>query len=202
MGKILLSIALSIDGLGLGASLGMTGTRITKMGYAAVFAMTFLMLKLAVFAGKTLGRIIPEQYMVFAGSGILIALGIYLILQKAKSMREKADFNKIESDKFQFSWKCDMDNSGSIEMVEGIFLAAALSADVFGAGIGLSSIYSDLGMLPVLISVFQSVFLYAGCKLGGKIMQKRNNCFLDDLISAGVLIAIGIAGIKTGGKLI
>ena len=197
MGKIFLSIALSIDGLGLGISFGMAGTKITGSCYAVVFGITFLILKLSIFAGKAIGRIIPEKLTVFTGSGILIALGIYLLFQK---INEKS--RHTEAKVFQSPQMCDIDNSGSIEMVEGIFIAAALSADAFGAGIGLSAIFDDLGLLPVLMAVFQTVFLYAGYIAGNKINTQKGNCLWRDFLPAGVLILIGIAGLKTGGKLI
>ena len=206
MGKILLSLILSIDGLGIGASFGIAGTKITKRCYMAVFGITFLALELSILAGEALAEIIPEKFTVFTGSGILVILGIYLVLKKINekrtSLREGINSSERGMNTFELSKMCDMDNSGSIDMLEGVFLAAALSADSFGAGIGLSAIYDDLGILPVLMAVFQAGLLCAGYAAGSKLGAGKGVCLWKDFIPAGVLIAIGIAGIKTCGKLI
>ena len=197
---------MSIDGFGIGASFGMSGTKITKSGYAAVFGITFLILKLSVLSGKALCRIIPEDSAVFAGYVILMAVGIYLIFQEIKENNKNFEKRKnsmsTQADSLHSPRLCDIDNSGSIEMLEAVFLAAVLCADSFGAGLGLSAIYEDLGILPVLMAVFQCAFLHGGLKTGNKLGERMEKCRWKDFLPGIVLIVLGIAGINTGGKLI
>lgn len=196
MGKILTAMILSADGFGIGASYGLRGMKINKKSYAAIFLISFVIFKVSVFIGEFLVNILSEDTASFIGSGVLISMGLYIIIQNLKEIKKESERQAkctpiaIEAIKNPFA--CDINKSKSIEVFEALYLTIALSIDSFGVGIGIASLYENINILPFLMAAFQIGFLYAGYAAGKKFKIKKRKINAEKFIPGVILVIIGI----------
>lgn len=87
--------------------------------------------------------------------------------------------------------KIDIDNSRIIEPVEAIITGFALSVDSVSVCLGYGAAGKNSVVLPVLVTVFQIIFLYGGIIMSKKIRLKTKvNCIT--LISGLIIMIIGL----------
>ena len=90
----------------------------------------------------------------------------------------------------------DFDFSCKIDTKEAIYLGIALSIDSFCIGIGSSILGANSLLFPILVALFQFIFLSIGTAFGKKINKASkipNNIW--NLISGVLLIVIGVSRI-------
>mgnify|MGYP000293818374 FL=1 len=93
------------------------------------------------------------------GAFILVGLGIWLV----------CDSDDGAKDVINHPEKIDIDNSRIIEPVEAIITGFALSVDSVSVCLGYGASGKNSVVLPILVTLFQIIFLY-----GGIIMYKKN----------------------------
>jgi putative Mn2+ efflux pump MntP len=166
----ILAISLSIDALGAGIVYGMRGIIIPVPSKIIICFFSILYSGFAIYAGSLLSQILPSKIASYIGIGILSFLGLYMII------------------KVQRPAEADVDKSGIIEIKEAILLGLALSLDSIGVGIGAG--FADIKSLfiPVMVGLFQLIFLSAGIFIGNKFKNsfKLNERTLS--IFAGILL--------------
>ena len=86
----------------------------------------------------------------------------------------------------------DLNNSKIIEKNEALYLAFALSLDSICVGITSSSFGMYSLLFPILVPLFQFIFLNAGIILGKKIVLYNTSLKKWNIISGVLLIVIGI----------
>ncbi len=197
--SLLLALSSSIDSLGIGITYGIKNTKISYLGKAVLFIISFSISLLSVFFGNLLKNIFSDFAIKLIGNSILIAMGFYLFFQAL----HKDNSNKVISKKFHFfditiqiiknPTSSDLDHSNSIDSKEAFFLALALSLDCICIGIGGSIIGIHPFFFPLFISIFQLFFLNLGNLFGKKLYQLSNlPSNIWSIISAILLILIGI----------
>ena len=162
LNSILLSISSSIDSLGIGITYGIKNTKISLIGKLILFIISIAINYLSIYLGEFIQTIFPNFLTKLIGNSILIFMGIYICFEALKS---KNNFSNI----FNNPISSDFDNSKTIDPKESLFLAIALSLDSFCIGIGGSISNINLTLFPVLVSMFQLVFLSVGSYLGIRI---------------------------------
>ena len=176
---VLLSMALSIDALSIGASCGFSGIRTPFKAKLTICLVSLAVTATAVFFGGILSNIISELFGKILGAVLLAVLGIYMLVS-ALLNREPVE--------------CDIDRSSSIDYKEACFMGLALSADSFSAGISAGIEGGMSIFVPVLCGVFQMIFLcvgeYAAKHISGYFSK---NYF--GIISGIILIATAICRI-------
>lgn len=213
--SIILAISSSIDSLGIGITYGIKNTKISHMAKVVLFVISFSLSLLSVWFGDILKNIFSDFATKLIGNLILIAMGIFVCFQAIrkdkKNVTQKVspsepiyennekiysffiDFLGITIKIIKNPTSSDLDSSNSIDGKEAFFLGFALSLDcfcigAFGSIIGVSSF-----LFPLLISVFQLVFLSFGNVLGKKLHRLSH---LPDniwsVISGVLLVVIGV----------
>ena len=213
--SIILAISSSIDSLGIGITYGIKNTKISYMAKVVLFVISFSLSLLSVWFGDILKNIFSDFATKLIGNLILIAMGIFVCFQAIrkdkKNVTQKVspsepiyennekiysffiDFLGITIKIIKNPTSSDLDSSNSIDGKEAFFLGFALSLDcfcigAFGSIIGVSSF-----LFPLLISVFQLVFLSFGNVLGKKLHRLSH---LPDniwsVISGVLLVLIGV----------
>lgn len=186
LNSILLAISSSIDSLGIGITYGIKNTKILLIGKIILFIISITITYLSIYLGNFIQTIFPNFLTILIGNYILIFMGIYICFEALKS---KNNFSNIFNDPIS----SDLDNSKIIDPKESLFLAIALSLDSFCIGIGGSITEINLNLFPILVSMFQLVFLSIGTHLGIHINKfykfPQNIC---SIISGLLLISIGI----------
>lgn len=174
---ILLALSVSIDSLGIGITYGIKNTRISKISNIILFAISFCSTCGSVFLGHYVAILFSPTFSTFLGSSFLIVLGVYNIY---KILNEPPiDY--------------DIDHSNDIDRKEAIFLGLALSIDSVCVGIGCGIIGINDLILPILVAIFQLIFLNCGNFVAKNIIAKINipeNILT--IFSGIVLILVGI----------
>jgi putative Mn2+ efflux pump MntP len=170
---IFLAVALSADAVVFGLSFGMKDIKIPLYSLFLMTAVGFLTLGEIVFSLVPIGESL--------GAFILVGLGIWLI----------CDSDDGAKDVINHPEKIDIDNSRIIEPVEAIITGFALSVDSVSVCLGYGASGKNSVVLPILVTLFQIIFLYGGIIMSKKIRLKtRVNCIT--LISGLIIMIIGL----------
>ena len=216
---ILLSLSSSIDAFGIGITYGLRKLKISNISKLILCIISIIVTSFAILIGNNLSFILTPLFTKLIGSFILITIGLIIIFQIIKSKKnDKKDIillNKnepnskyIEKRVYKFFIKflgitiqiikdpiySDFDSSLKIDTKEAIYLGIALSIDSFCIGIGSSILGLNLILFPILVAIFQLIFLSFGTMIGKHLNNQAiipNNIW--NLISAIMLIIIGIS---------
>lgn len=219
MSSLILAISSSIDSLGIGITYGIKNTKISYISKVILFIISFFTTIISIWFGDTLKNIFSESIAKIFGSSILIMIGFFMFFQALKKDKKDTKYcnnnllkldilnTKNEQKIFSFFIKflgitikiiknpssSDFNNSNLIDPKEAFFLGLALSIDSFCIGIGGSIIGINSTIFPLLISIFQLIFLSIGNYLGHKLNNYSkipNNIW--SILSSILLITIGI----------
>lgn len=178
---IVLAISSSIDSLGIGITYGIKNTKISILSKIILLCISLSISFLSVSFGNFLTSILSETFTNLIGGFILFLIGVFVIV--------KSFFDNNSSNNTYY----DFNHSNLIDPKESIFLGLALSLDSFGIGVSSSLIGSNSLLFPLLVSIFQFVFLSLGIKIGKNINKLSNiSDFIWSLISGVLLICIGL----------
>jgi len=192
---LIIALALSLDGFGVGMSYGLNRIRMPLgslgiIGFCTALAMGFSML-----FGQMLTPMLKVISPGVLGAVVLIAVGCYQLIQAVRSGKREekavpvmtavaaaeADVCKtilsIRLNIFGLVIQvlktpnaADLDGSGSISASESIILGIALALDTFAAGIAVIMTGVSLYVIG-LVAMMQVLMIWAGQVLAGKISQ-------------------------------
>lgn len=200
---ILLALSSSIDSLGVGITYGVKKTKISIVGIMILFLLSIIITNISILLGNLLNQLLNPKASIYVGSLLLIGMGIFIIYEalfpkkhKKKKRKEYNLFIKylgITINIIKDPINSDMDKSNKIDFKEAMFLGFALSLDAVCIGFGGSIIGINSLIFPLLISIFQILFLCIGSKIG-RIINNFSNVpqNLWNIISGLLLIFIGI----------
>lgn len=150
---LLLAVSLSIDALGIGISYGLRNIKTPWYAKLIISIVSFLLTLLAFSFGTAVSNFIPENYSKWIGAIMLVALGFYIIFSSFLSKPESFD----------------SDRSNHIDLRESFFLGIALSVDSLGTGVCSAVMGLDSLLIPLMVGVFQLLFLWFGTAAGQKL---------------------------------
>ncbi|MBO5197715.1 MAG: manganese efflux pump [Lachnospiraceae bacterium] len=175
---MIFSLSVSIDALGIGISYGVQGIKIDKRAVAAVGCISAGMMEAAIFFGSRLAQIFPGKLTTICGAIIMLALGLWFLLQNLQPKGER---------------KYDKDNSRHIDFREGIVLGTALSLDSLSTGIAAAASGLNSLLLGPVVGLMQAAFLSIGVALITRIpFLKQVNSRQCGIASGIILMGIGI----------
>ncbi|WP_085991298.1 sporulation membrane protein YtaF [Oceanobacillus senegalensis] len=201
-GLLLLVIAVSIDGFGVGITYGMQKIKVPLRALFIIMLCSGIVLLTSMTIGDMLESFISADIARNIGGIILIALGMFSLINTIRSnlkkdkevvVTEQASKSKINEIKTVFATpdKADLDKSGNISVGEALLLGFALALDAFGAGIGASLLgYSPL-LTAILIASMSGIFLYTGMKLG-MLLAKNDKLKKLSFLPPTLLIGLGV----------
>ncbi len=173
---LLLSAALSIDALSIGASCGLAGIRTPLKAKLVIMAVSVMVTGCAVLCGVMIGDLLPTMVGKILGAALLAVVGIYVIVgafsnNKKNCRKKKRNPFGISAGILGNPTECDRDESASIDTAEAVFIGLALSADSFAAGIGAGVGGGSVILVPIICGVFQMVFLCCGEQAAKKLRK-------------------------------
>ncbi|MFD2044880.1 sporulation membrane protein YtaF [Ornithinibacillus salinisoli] len=201
-GLLLLVIAVSLDGFGVGVSYGMRKIHVPMNALCIIMFCSGIVVLSSMSLGSLFSSFISPDIANIIGGSILITLGIFSLINTIRSQLQKEKIsttsseestNKLHSLKTVLATpdKADLDKSGTISASEAFLLGTALALDAFGAGIGAAIIgYSPL-LTAVLIAFMSGIFVHYGIKIGVILSNSRRMRQMSFLPPA-ILIALGI----------
>ena len=215
---ILLSISSSIDSFGIGITYGLRKLKIGILSKLILFIVSIITTYIAVLIGKKINCLLSPLITKLLGAFILIFIGIVIIFQlitpnsskKTKINNYTISPNKsmcIEKKVYKFFIKflgitiqiikdpvySDFDFSSNIDIKEAFYLGFSLSIDSFCIGIASSILGFSFIIFPILVAIFQLIFLSVGTLIGVQLSQNSkipSNIW--NFISAILLIILGI----------
>lgn len=197
---IFLAITLSIDALGIGISYGVRGINIPLFSKFIISIQTFLIITISLFLGNVVFSFFPTTIRNYTGVIILIALGVFMIIEAYLPKKEKTETVRTFSIKqagitikiIKSPPVCDFNKSNKIEPFEALYLGLALSIDSFGVSFGSGAFGVFSIFLPLFAVFFQILFLSIGISSGRKISnisKLSENTWIT--VSGCILIFIG-----------
>ena len=208
---LFLAISSSIDSFGIGITYGIRNTKISNLAKFILFIISFVVSFFAVYFGDFLKDLLPDNIANYIGAFLLILLGGFVLFQALRKniVKDNKIYEEVFSEPkiYRFFIKflgitiqiikdpisSDLDKSNLIDGKEAVFLGVALSLDSFAIGIssGILGIHSLL--FPILVSVFQLLFISFGNSIG-YFLNNFNKIpeYIWSIISGILLIVIGI----------
>jgi len=176
---ILLGMAVSIDGFGVGFSYGLRRVHIPPLSLFIICLSSAVSVFISMLAGSGVAEIFGTELASLLGGMMLILVGIFIIKQavfskgvnSAQPTPEKPGLALLSAI-LQAPEKADFDHSGEINAVEAVVLGVALALDAFGTGFGAAL----MGFTPLSVSlavgIAKFIFLTTGTVLGRQYAQK------------------------------
>jgi putative sporulation protein YtaF len=215
---LLLALAVSLDGFGVGVTYGLRKIKIPLLSIFIIAVCSGLIIFGSMQIGSWLLTYLNPIHAKIMGSIILIGIGLWAIYQimnqkdeDVKHVSEAPDADKETKEKTSLKpiihieikkldivieilrtpSKADMDHSGIISASEAAILGIALSLDAFGAGIGAGLIGFSPWLTAIVISLSCGLFLFAGLRVGF-IFSENHWVRRLSVIPGFILIAMGI----------
>lgn len=203
---VVLALSVSIDSFGIGITYGIKNTKITNLSKLILFVVSLLVTLVSINFGKIISKIFSPFFTNLLGCLILIAMGIVFIFQGlSKKKNIKNPLNKQKKYNFFIKWlgitiqiikdpiSSDFDKSNTISSKEALYLGTALSLDSLCIGIGSSMLNISSYLFPLLVAIFQLLFISFGNFIGKELKNLSSiNDNIWSLISGILLILIGL----------
>ncbi|NGQ95977.1 sporulation membrane protein YtaF [Brevibacillus sp. SYP-B805] len=204
----LVSIAISLDGFGVGMTYGLRKLRMPFHSLVVIGCCSFAVVYVVMTVGGSLTGWISPDAGKWLGSSILILIGIFTLwrLWKQPDSGEGPRASSVDGNQpitqihlfghiiqiLKDPARADADKSGHIAGWEAVMLGFALSLDAFGAGLSLTL----FGFSPLLVSgsvaITSALLLFGGSVVGSRLEKFRWVTRLSWLPPV-LLICIGLA---------
>ncbi|MGE5701183.1 MAG: sporulation membrane protein YtaF [Clostridia bacterium] len=178
---ILVSIAISLDGLGVGMTYGLRKMRIPLLSLLVIAACSFAVVYGVMLFGSTVTSWLSPAVSKQLGAGVLIAIGLLTLWRIWRGQEEEAAKQVSDEPIGQFRIfgliiqilrdpeQADADHSGDIRGWEAVMLGMALSLDAFGAGISLSLLGYSALLVALSVAVCSVSLLALGIGIGQRV---------------------------------
>lgn len=211
---LLMAVALSLDGFGVGLAYGLRRIRIPGSSMMMIAMCTVFAMGTSMLFGSLVKlwlTFIPARLL---GALILLALGVFqltrvLLNRKNEILPEAVPALAIVQQKpvvepeFRFQLEflgfviqvlrtpqiADVDGSGGISLKESFLLGSALAMDAFASGIGAAMAGMTLSVIG-LVALTQIVMLCLGQQMAGKIPENWTS--KAEYLPGTVLILVGL----------
>ena len=197
--SLLFGISASLDALLVGIGFGLRRVRIKLWQHLAISLVTLLATCLCVGLGHRLAALLPSAVSAYAGSLVLILLGLYYIAKWGASALRSSRMKGPEPSKSlkaadcgeRTGQGCDAGAVGSLSPPEVVTLSLTLSLNNLSAG--LSASLAGLALVPAAIATFACsvLFLAGGNRLGGCRALQLAGCAAEP-VSGILLIGLGV----------
>ena len=211
---MLMAVALSLDGFGVGLAYGLRRIRIPINSLVAIAMCTVLAMGISMLFGGWVTlwlKLIPARLL---GALILLSLGIFQ-LGKAIWNRKEDVFPQaipamtavhpkpVLEPVFRFQLRffglviqvlkspdiADVDGSGVISLRESFLLGCALAVDAFASGIGAAMAGMNLSIIGI-VAITQMMMLRLGQEMAGRIPENWTK--KAEYLPGAVLILVGL----------
>ena len=211
---ILMAVALSLDGFGVGLAYGLRRICIPVGSLIVIALCTVFAMGISMLFGSWVTlwlRFIPARLV---GAAILFTLGVFQLARAIWNRKREIFPPAVPAIavvvqepvlepvfRFQLSFLglviqvlktpeiADVDGSGGIDLRESFLLGIALAMDAFACGIGAAMAGMTLSVIAI-VALTQIIILCLGQQLAGKIPE--NWMAKADYLPGAVLILVGL----------
>lgn len=188
--SLLFGVSASLDALLIGISYGIRQVHVRLWQNLFISLVTLLGTCLSISAGHLLIPLLPRLVSNYAGSLILVLLGIYYILKHLISLL-RSRRGKVFPDSAAINAVSRKQEPQILSPAEVFTLSLTLSLN--NLGIGLSASLAGLTLLPTAVATLACsvLFLFWGNRLGRCRLLQLAGCAAEPL-SGVLLIGLGI----------
>ncbi|MCR4440800.1 MAG: sporulation membrane protein YtaF [Peptococcaceae bacterium] len=195
---VLFSLALSLDGLGVGLSYGLQKIKIRVLSFAVICLSSAAAVAVSMLAGSAVASFLPAWLASIAGGLFLIVLGGWIIMQNfilylvpARIYHFRLPGLGLAISILKEPAEADLDRSGTIELKEAALLGAALAMDALGAGFGAALSGFDPFWTPVVVAASKFLLVSLGLFIGKNFAAGglRNELCL---LPGGIILLLGV----------
>ncbi len=171
---VLLAVALSIDGFGVGLSYGIRKIKVSFFPIILIVFCSVLALTFSLFTGQLVAGFIPGHLAGALGGTILVLIGLWQLAEGLKKYKDNPVLLTIKLKALGLVLQvirepenADIDKSGDINYREALLLGVALNIDVMGVGFGAAMAGYSFLLIPFVTTAL-FVALYSGLLIGKK----------------------------------
>lgn len=211
---LLMAVALSLDGFGVGLAYGLRRIRIPLSSLMVIALCTVFAMGISMLLGNWVAlwlRFIPARLI---GALILLALGIFQLGRAVRNREKESEPEAVPAiavavqkpvlePVFRIQLRflglviqvlrtpdlADVDGSGGISLRESFLLGSALAMDAFASGIGAAMAGMTLSVIGI-VAITQILMLRMGQQMAGKIPERWTA--KAEYLPGTVLIIVGI----------
>lgn len=204
---LLFSLALSIDGLGVGLAYGLKQIQIPLTSLLIMCGCAMSAILVSMMAGQGIAHYFSPETATRLGAFALIGVGLWYLAQgylKAEVKetvppKEHPDiitsfrlrpFNIIVQIMSEPS-RADMDSSGSIASDEALLLGITLALDGLGSGIAAAMASFNIFLTMLMVGICEFLTVSLGLYLGARLPEKYFKPYAN-AIAGFVLCFLGI----------
>ncbi|UNC91598.1 sporulation membrane protein YtaF [Candidatus Contubernalis alkaliaceticus] len=211
---ILLGLAVSLDGFGVGMAYGVRNMRLPFLSIIIISLSSALAIMFSMLTGKLVSAFFSPEAASMVGGIMLVGIGTWISFQAFLNVKrllpgEETEYNEslnnakggknvsdgrylsFFSDILKDPQKADFDRSGEIRGGEAVALGVALAMDAFGAGFGAAMMGFNPFITSAAVGAAKLVMLPAGFYLGNYYFSKHLGSKASYL-SGFVLIVLGM----------
>lgn len=191
---VLFSLAVSLDGFGVGLSYGIRQIRIPLTSLLVICLTSASAITISMYSGQLLASYISPHLAEKIGAVILVCVGVWTILEawsKYRRVQKAQEAKEIELSKeyplmsfkvpgigiviqiLKEPSRADFDRSGVINLQESLALGFALAMDALGAGFGAAVAGYKPLLVPLFVGGFKFVLVSGGLWMGSKFGVNR-----------------------------
>lgn len=202
---IMLGLAVSIDGFGVGFAYGLRRLRIPLYSLFIICLSSALSVFISMEVGSVIAGMIHMQVGSVLGGTMLVGVGFLIIRQAlgigvshgvAAREKDQAKGFSLLSSVLKEPSLADIDSSGVITGKEAVLLGLALAMDAFGAGFGAAMMGFNPMLTSVAVGATKLFLLSSGIFLGRRCAGTFNGDKAA-VLAGVVLMAIGLGHLLT-----
>lgn len=208
---LLIALALSLDGFGVGLSYGMRRIKIPLNSMSVIALCTVVAMGSSMLFGHWLILWFPTAPSKILGAVILLALGGFQLFQAIRNRIDEEEAVTVMASPAPLTYEmvfkirleffglviqvlktpdlADIDGSGTISLGESFLLGCALAMDAFASGIG-----ATLAGIPLYVVFIVALTQMVMLRLGQVLVGKLSYAFLGKakFLPGTVLVIIGL----------
>ncbi len=176
---VIIAVLMSFDAFVVGISYGIKKIRISASAVFVIALCSVISGYVSIFLGSRIAAFFPPDISTYIGSGILIAVGLWFLIQSilpVADISEKKTLAELAIKSLGITitivrnpLSMDLNKSGNIEISEAVAIGIALAVDVMGAGLALGAASSAGFFLPLIIGISEIIFIKSGFIFGSHI---------------------------------
>lgn len=192
LSALLFSISSCLDNLVVGTAYGIKNIKIGITSNIIIAVVTTTGTLLSMLFGSYLSKFLPHSLANILGSGVIMILGLYVVIQSIIRLLNPSDAKALAlkdlSDMVNYAEKSDLDQSGDINMKEAFLISFGLTFNNIGAGLAASVTGVNIYFTVIATFIISILTIIFGEAIGSHVLGKFLGRYAP--LTAGILLII------------
>lgn len=193
------SVALSLDGFGVGLAYGLRKIRIPLPSFLVICLSSATAVAFSMCLGRFVASCVSGEAAELIGAFSLIAVGTWILLQNfVRNIMPASGVYQMRVPGLGIMIKilkepeeADFDQSGEISIKEAFFLGMALAMDALGAGFGAAMSGFNPFLTTLAVALAKFILVAGGLFLGSQYSLEKVKGEVS-LVPGGLILILGL----------